>query len=106
MRGGDPLGFRWQRARNSPNATDRDGHREMNRCDWRNSCRRMPDRVRRRSDLEASWYFKIGPDRTTDVRRRTTDENPSSVLRHLFSGWASIMRAIKCLKGIWWMPWR
>ena len=20
--------------------------------------------------------------------------------------WALIMRAIKCLKGIWWMPWR
>ena len=21
-------------------------------------------------------------------------------------GWALIMRAIKCRKGIWWMPWR
>ena len=27
-------------------------------------------------------------------RRRTDD------------GWALIMRAIKCRKGIWWMPWR
>ena len=27
--------------------------------------------------------------------RRLTDE-----------GWALIMRAIKCRKGIWWMPWR
>jgi hypothetical protein len=25
----NPSGFRWRRARNSPNATDRDGHREM-----------------------------------------------------------------------------
>ena len=25
---------------------------------------------------------------------------------HAECGWALIMRAIKCLKGIWWMPWR
>jgi hypothetical protein len=56
MRGGDPSGFRWQRARNS-NATDRTGHREMIVAAGRNLRRRMPDRVRRRSDLEASWSF-------------------------------------------------
>jgi hypothetical protein len=35
--------------------------------------------------------------------RRTSDrsrEGPSA------EGWASTMRAIKCLKSIWWMPWR
>jgi hypothetical protein len=55
---------------------------------------------------EASWSFKIGPDLTTDDGRQRTDEDPSSVVCPLSSGWASIMRAIKCLKGIWWMPWR
>ncbi len=58
----------------------------------------------RRRTIFASWSF-YQCRRTTDDRGRTT-ENPSSVVCLLSSGWALIMRAIKCLKGVWWMPWR
>ncbi len=53
-------------------------------------CWRLPDRERRRGDLEASWSFCqcCAPD-------------PVGI-----SEWALIMRTIKCLKGIRWMPWR
>ena len=31
---------------------------------------------------------------------------PGRASMPLLPGWASMMRAIKCHKGVWWMPWR
>jgi hypothetical protein len=88
-----------------------------------------PDRACRWNDLEASWSFysrksvagisnrkrlliaaseawktintRLGDGRS-DVGNRQSDYRQLT----MFLRWALIMRTIKCLKGIRWMPWR
>src|SRR5262249_50036627 len=60
--------------------------------------------ARRRNDpKQAGLSISVPSD---DGRQRTEDGFPSSVVCLLSSGWVLMMRAIKCLKGIRWMPWR
>jgi hypothetical protein len=54
------------------------------------------DRFRRRIDLEAKLVFLISVLPLQFQLQRAYAE----------WGWTLIMRAIKCRKGIWWMPWR
>jgi hypothetical protein len=70
----------------------------------RRSFRRASSSVRGRSMtatpsgvFEANWSFMIEPFGFPS----RTERKPFAAER-----WASIMRAIKCLKGIRWMPWR
>ena len=68
------------------------------------SSRRRLDRYRRRFDLEVKLVFLI-----SDPAKRIgagMQVLANCRLDHRRDGWALIMRAIKCRKGIWWMPWR
>ena len=53
-----------------------------------------PDRSDPRMRLKQNWSFQAG-ERLPSICRSTGR-----------NGRALAMRAIKCLKGIWWMPWR
>jgi hypothetical protein len=55
--------------------------------------------ARRRTDLKASWSFLFNAAWVVLPVgfRKDPDGGPR---------WALRMRAIKCLKGVWWMPWR
>ena len=57
-----------------------------------NSSVTVPDR-QSRQDREASWFFRSMPHSAINTCATSAE------------GWASIMRAIKCRKGVRWMPW-
>ena len=63
------------------------------------------DRFRRRIDLEAKLVFLISawPNGSAHQHNCCCELPFGS---HAECEWALIMRAIKCRKGIWWMPWR
>jgi hypothetical protein len=52
---------------------------------------------------EASWSFLKRNQRS---RSPVQSNEQSFEVKTSAEGWVSMMRAIKCLKGIWWMPWR
>ena len=54
-----------------------------------------PDRSDPRMRLKQNWSFQAKERVSIDCR--LIDNTPARALA---------MRAIKCLKGIWWMPWR
>ena len=54
-----------------------------------------PDRSDPRMRLKQNWSFQAGERVSIDCR--SVDNTRTRALA---------MRAIKCLKGIWWMPWR
>ena len=54
-----------------------------------------PDRSDPRMRLKQNWSFQAKERVSIDCR--SIDNTPARALA---------MRAIKCLKGIWWMPWR
>jgi hypothetical protein len=68
-----------------------------------------PDRSDPRMRLKQNWSFQARANETPDGGRQRTGEHAlfcrlSYVLCRPTRALA--MRAIKCLKGIWWMPWR
>ena len=53
------------------------------------------------------WFAKQAGLFKSELRRsRFTRTSHRLSEKSSAEGWASTMRAIKCLKGIWWMPWR
>jgi hypothetical protein len=59
--------------------------------------------ARRRNDPKQAGLSNQCPAARTVRRNASSDERSCGPLP---SGWVLMMRAIKCLKGIRWMPWR
>ena len=64
--------------------------------------------LKQRNGLSKSVFDRYGRKSVSGHRplHNLVDGIRRGFLRLTDEGWALIMRAIKCRKGIWWMPWR